>query len=348
MENYSNKSVNRIFEFDFLRVLAVLAVIMIHVTTTIVIKNNYHSAQYMISNFFNAASRFAVPFFVMISGYFILDEKKEIPLSKFKSKIIKLIILWASWSCFYAFFFHDDFFKAFLFGHYHLWYMYLIIGLYLMAPVFRLFVKEQNIKYVYYCILLGIIFSILPNFINAFKFLPKYINAIKFAKLFQISFCGYIVYYFIGWALRFNENRIKRNVPVLLFLCFISLLTVVCCVQFIHSKHYCVWRLFYEELSLPVFIYSVSIFALLYNLLKKYPEKISPKFKSFISKCSSLTLGVYLVHASFLEIFEKIFNPTRNDDVIYIFWVFVLTTLSSFLITFLMSKIKYLKELVKF
>ena len=333
----------RIYEFDFLRILAVLAVIMIHISATLVIHNAQNSTEYIIGNFFDSISRFAVPFFVMISGYFMLDERKEMPVFKIKNKIVKLILILLFWSGFYALIFKPySFIHAFVYGHHHLWYMYLIIGLYFITPILRLFVKEQNARYVYYCIILGIVFSFLPNLLDV-VFIPD--GATKFAAMFQIPFGGYIVYYLIGWCFRLNKNIIKRELAVFI-LCCISLITIFCCAQFVHSSCCRVYNVFYNSINIPVLLYSVSLFSLIYSILHKYSENFNQKCKSFISKCSSLTLGVYLIHASFLNHYENMFKG-MNHDILYVLLLFILTAISSFITALIISKIKYVNQLIK-
>lgn len=333
----------RILEFDFLRVLAVLAVIMIHVAASLVISYPQSSTEFIVGNFFDSISRFAVPFFVMISGYFMLYERKEISVSKIKNKTIKLILLLLFWSCFYALIYKfHNFLPAFLYGHYHLWYLYLIIGLYLITPILRLFVKENNAHYVYYCILLGIVFYFFPNLLNA-VFAPD--KATKLAKMFQVPIGGYLVYYLMGWSFHLNKDLIKRNF-VKFLLCFISLITIFCCTQFVHSNYYKAYKIFYNSINIPVLIYSVSLFSLIYSILHKYSEQFCSKFKSFISECSSLTLGVYLIHASFLHLYTSIFKHMHHG-ILYVLLLFVLTVISSFITAFIISKIKYLKQLIK-
>lgn len=48
-------------------------------------------------------------------------------------------------------------------GNYHLWFMYLIVGLYLIVPLLRLWVKDENKKYVEYFIILSIVFVYIYN-----------------------------------------------------------------------------------------------------------------------------------------------------------------------------------------
>ena len=67
-------------------------------------------------------------------------------------------------------------------GHYHLWFVYLIIGLYLIVPLLRLWVNDTNKKYVEYFIILSIIFTyIIPQIISIginYSNLFEYINDI--------------------------------------------------------------------------------------------------------------------------------------------------------------------------
>lgn len=54
---------SRVTELDILRILAMLAVILLHVSSGIVLSSSQRSLDFMIGNFFDSVSRFAVPFF---------------------------------------------------------------------------------------------------------------------------------------------------------------------------------------------------------------------------------------------------------------------------------------------
>ena len=261
VENALDKT-KRIFEYDCLRLIAILAVVMIHVSADLVLHNPQNSMNFVVGNFFDTLSRFAVPFFVMISGIFMLDENRELPLTKLKHKIMKLFLLLGFWSCFYALVYHfHRFMPSFIYGHFHLWYMYLIIGIYLSIPILRLFVKEKNKNYVYYMILVGIIFYFLPTTLDA-VFAPNL--ASKFFKLFKVIGGGYLVYFLSGWAFGINCDKVKSHIKLWLFLIILSLIVIFCGTQFVHSSHYKAYKIFYSSASLPVFLYSISLFSVIY------------------------------------------------------------------------------------
>ena len=106
-----NKLARREIEFDILRILAILAVIMIHVSAPFVINYQPNSLQFTVGNIFDSISRIGVPFFVLISGTFMLDENKELSINKLSKKILKLLTILIVWSAFYAlvYNFHDFF-----------------------------------------------------------------------------------------------------------------------------------------------------------------------------------------------------------------------------------------------
>lgn len=74
-----NKS-HRIFYLDFIRVIAILLVVFIHVSaidTTL----NVGSGQWQITKILNYFAHISVPVFFMISGSLLLNSKKTISLS---------------------------------------------------------------------------------------------------------------------------------------------------------------------------------------------------------------------------------------------------------------------------
>ena len=56
----------------------------------------------------------------------------------------------------------------------------MIIGLYLIVPILRLFVKRENKRYILYFILLSVVFNYIPSFLSLFK------NIMGFPKSFKV------------------------------------------------------------------------------------------------------------------------------------------------------------------
>ena len=159
--------------FDLLRILSCIAMIMIHVSARyyIALTNpDVFGEKYFNYNFyivvFNTISRFAVPCFVMLSGAFLLSDPKNKDRKYFYKKSIKSILIPVIiFSIGYFIFFENSMIhqiinhngskellfepiKRFIYGapYYHMWYMYMLIGLYLIVPDIIKYQENMNEK----------------------------------------------------------------------------------------------------------------------------------------------------------------------------------------------------------
>ena len=93
---------NRILYPDILRILAVFAVMMIHVSASGFYTNPVQSFTWQVVNFYECMVRWAVPVFVMVSGIFLLNPQKEITLSKlYRKNIFRIVMALITWGLFY-------------------------------------------------------------------------------------------------------------------------------------------------------------------------------------------------------------------------------------------------------
>lgn len=222
---------NRIVYMDVLRVIACFAVIMIHSSSTYVIEN-LGSLNFWIGNIFDGLARIGVPLFVMVSGALMLDEKYDFSAQKLIEHIKKMIIFFIFWSCFYCVIFKIiipltenaniscvDILVNLVSGEYHLWFVYLIIGLYLIVPLLRLWVNKNNKKYVEYFIVLSLIFTyILPQIVSiAVNFCGLFwaLNTILDNYLSLKYIGGFTTYFILGWYLNNYDIKNKKNVYAL-------------------------------------------------------------------------------------------------------------------------------------
>ena len=148
----------RVVSLDLIRTVAALMVVMIHCSSPFVKSFETASREFVLGNFFDGISRAAVPLFVMTSGALLLDERREFSVKKFYGKNVKnLVLLLVFWSAFYAVLYQVIFPLArgeaadvpelihnFVFGHYHMWYLYMAVGLYLITPFLRCVAVKEN------------------------------------------------------------------------------------------------------------------------------------------------------------------------------------------------------------
>lgn len=217
---------------DRLRNLATLMVILIHVAAPIAHAEgaDYNGSWWWAGNFWNSLTRPGVPLFVMLSGYLLLG--KDYPLPDFlKRRFSRVVIPAVFWMLIYSLYGYlangspatiGETLRGIVTGpvHYHLWFIYLIIGLYLIYPILRGWVRhatEQEFLYFFAMCALGT---------WIYKFLATYCQmpiGIYF-ELFTNN-CGYFVLgYYLGTRTMNGEApvtqsssfNVPRSLPVVL------------------------------------------------------------------------------------------------------------------------------------
>ena len=95
----------RVIYLDVLRIIAILMMMMIHVSGGYLGGLMVCSVQWNIAEVFQSVSRCCITLFFMISGIFFLDDKKDVTLkSLFTRNIKRIVTAFLFWSLFYAVF----------------------------------------------------------------------------------------------------------------------------------------------------------------------------------------------------------------------------------------------------
>ena len=145
---------DRYARLDAARWLAAVAVVLLHSAALIVSEPAaYGHGAWLAANLYDSAARWCVPVFVMVSGALLLDPDKPQDARRFYSKrVARICAPLLFWTLFYLAWrtgldWWDDGHVDFSFWprkvaqgepYYHLWYLYMIVGLYLFAPLVRL------------------------------------------------------------------------------------------------------------------------------------------------------------------------------------------------------------------
>ena len=148
-ENQNNVN-DRLFNIDLLKIICCISVIIIHVSANYIndIKNYKNEMFYI--NLLNSITRFAVPCFIMISGYFaISNRKKDNYITFYKKKVKTIIIPMIIFTLIYLIIAifnivlgnsertFKSLFVTLITGEleYHMWYLYMIIPIYIITPL---------------------------------------------------------------------------------------------------------------------------------------------------------------------------------------------------------------------
>ncbi len=361
VKEHSSLGTGRVFSFDVMRVIAVAAVIMIHTVSTDVATAPINSSDFVISNIFSALSRLGVPIFVMISGALMLNEDKDIQSRKIIKNALIFFLILCFWSLFYAWHYEiflplvnnedislKNFVAELVGGRRHLWYMFMIVGLYLLTPILRLFVKRSNSSYILYFIALALVFQFSVPLVNfAFnELIGEAINAedfvTKYAGKFYLDFLGkYVVYYLIGWYV--TNIEIKKRHRIIIYLCgFAGALVTVLGNQIFSTESERVHGLFFENIIINVLCYSTAVFVWLYYLFK---DKNTKKHEKTFAKLSNITFGTYLVHVVVLTTAIDLIEIDFVLAEILVIWL--VTFVLSYLLAYILSKIPFVKRLIR-
>ena len=349
---------SRIYSYDIIRIIAVIAVVTIHSSSPLLTESEFGSVNFTIGNIFDGISRLAVPLFLMLSGSLMLDEERYLPAKKAVRSAGSIFLLLIIWSALYAAAFkilyplaaHKEidvkaFLKAFMNGHYHLWYLFMIVGLYLLTPVLRAFVKRENIKIVGYFLLLTIAVYLAPIFMNVFfNIALPYKNVIKdYASNFKFTYTNeFLFYYLAGWFVtNCSLSKIQRR---LLYCGGIAGLLITLVGTQLYEKNTDTFSLFYSTAMLNVVIYAVAVFTFFHYSIK---DKALDKTKKAVSILSSLTFGVYLIHPAFLFVIRELVTDRMTMGFGTLLTEYSGTLLLSFGTAFVMSKIPFIKKMIR-
>jgi len=347
---------NRILYIDFLRIVSALAVVMVHSSVRYVILEPIGSSEWWAGNIYNSFSRFCVPVFFMISGLLLLDSPKSEDLKSFFNKRFKKVLIpFIVWVLIYYFIDLYWFQKEFSFFGFareitggpvfgHLWFLYTLIGIYLAAPIIRLFIKYSLLEHQFYFLIIWIFFFsvllLIGKFWNFRIGIPETI------------FGGYLGYFILGYTLSKIPEKAGRLNFIFFFAFFFMVFITIIATYYLCSVKNSYDRFFYDYASLNVVIMSASIFL----IFRSYKDKLSVVFsqrKETLQMISSTTLGVYLIHPLIVRIFrvssehligikfQYMVHPALNIPI-----TFVVVILTSFFVVYTMKKIPIIKHIV--
>jgi surface polysaccharide O-acyltransferase-like enzyme len=293
-----------------LRLIALYAVIILHCSSPLLMAYGKVSMpDWWAADCLNALVRFAVPVFVMITGALLLHREYEIG-SFLKKRLSRVVIPFLFWSLVYIW--YSWYNEEITFGNdawanikqvlhllkygssYHLWYVYMLIGLYFFIPVIGKFVRNASEKEILY--FLAVWFAVmLITQPYLFRYNPS-VDMHYFA-----GFAGYLV---LGHYLAFKEFNVK-NLRLWMMLLFLLSIAVIAFGSYwlIGYQKY-PGTMFYEPVNPAVLTLSASIFM----IVKLTVPKVSPliiRIRDFVGKYN---YGIYLAHALVLYFLDDPFG----------------------------------------
>jgi surface polysaccharide O-acyltransferase-like enzyme len=287
-----------------LRVLAMFMVVIIHTSSPLIMGyGRVPVSDWFWGDFYNGLARFGVPVFVMITGALLLHRDYELGdfLKKRLGRIITPFLFWSLVYVAYAWYNEDITFTPDIWAdtkivlhqlkygsYYHLWYVYMLIGLYFVIPVLSKFVRNASEKEIVYFLLVWLAVMLLAQ-----PYLSRFNPQIDLHY-----FAGYIGYLVLGHYLAFKEFP-ARSARIWSGLIFLLTLTIIVAGTYYMCQYTKAFStLLYEPLSPAIVLLSSSVFLFARFTAVKLPPALK-KARDFIS---AYTFGIYLSHALLLDI----------------------------------------------
>ena len=211
----------RFFYLDYLRIISSFFVILIHVSSPYYYKFNIDSPKWKKAHFYRSLSNFSVPNFFMISGTLFL--KKNLSFKIIIRKYIKNIFIHLLlWSIIYAFLEVKietlnikNIIILVVKGHYHLWYLFATIGLYITIPFTSKIAQNKELLNNFLILYFIFVFAV-PNYYNIFRYFSHDIfNSIQYiiSKV-NLSTISVNHFYFIFGHYLSNKEFKKKEVII--------------------------------------------------------------------------------------------------------------------------------------
>ena len=334
----------KILWIDNLRAISCVMVIALHVTGHWLTKLQGVSISVWSSiTLFHILTRFCVPVFLMITGALLLN-KKNTAVDFYKKRLSRVLKPFAFWTLFYLIV-HFIFeylqggkvvFKEalsysinalFSGAAYHMWYIYLIVAIYLIIPVFfnlngRVF---KIIQPVFLIIWLMVLVLAQLNEGNSFL-------------VFIRSSIGYLGYVILRSFL--NELVIERDKSIWIgiSLIFISLMWTFLPVYNFYIEHNIVYDGWFYFLKANIAILSSGIFILFKNIKLENPIMLELSKHSF---------GIYFIHLIYFMILNKVIPMDSMPFFIYLAFIISSTLILSYLSIRLLLKIPVLNKYIE-
>lgn len=299
---------------DYLRLVATFAVVFIHVAASNWSNVDVNGIQWQVFNIYDSLVRWGVPIFVMISGALFLN--RDVPIKNIYSKyVLRMVIAFVSWSLFYAILTTDTFQHGLIYslkshigtlvtGHYHMWFVLMIIGLYMCIPFMKKIVSDETVMK--YFLKLSFIFAFLIpwvlKIVNDFvgsnnSMIQKMVTTIdsNLMNMGMSMVLGYTFYFILGYYL--DRIEIKKDVRVMIYVAgILGFIFTVVADAGLSIKTQVANSNYYGNFEVNVLLEVIAV-----HTFFKYHTFQNEKVNQLMVVLSKFGFGAYLIHTFIIE-----------------------------------------------
>ncbi|MGE5294456.1 MAG: acyltransferase [Solirubrobacterales bacterium] len=339
---------------EVLRTFSCFAIVMLHVASLHFGYHKVSSASWWVCNVFDASTRFAVPVFLMISGALLLDPQRTETLSAFyRKRMSRLLAPCLFWIAFYMALNVVQNTRAFtvqslgrdlLTGqvYYHLWYLFILPGLYLVTPFLRSFLREASSREVLWLAFVIYGFSLCE------KILRRGLFGSEQETVFTM-FVPFISYYILGsWLTRRRQDSLgSRRWAIAIPALIAAIVLAVGTLAYWFPSRESVYCLPYSHLSPLTLAYSVAVF-IVFSCSDGLARRTIDSIGRYAFMIAPATLGIYLIHPFLLYVLHTLLPgrwfATLPAVSIPVFSVVIFV--AAFFIVHSVQKVPYVRSIV--
>lgn len=310
----------------FLKTIAIVAVISIHIISNILPWRSGFTFHYL--TFLRALVGFCVPVFFMCSGAILLH--RDIDYKKSIVKTLKILFTVALLYEIHDILFLEKTIKTAGYNmvmfkhHFHLYYLNMMILIYTLFPILKCFVDNASRKLLEYALIFWCFTSIV--LFTLYEFYPfSELTGTPYQIIASVAY-GRVGYFVFGYYL--DKYKPIKSISFSCLLMAIGIFIGTFGVIFMSGETKNLFLV--DGMTIPMAIYSLGIFTFAQNF--KYAN-----LKIF-AKLSGLTFAVYLFH-DFFNIFFRNILPPMSTSITVVTMVVCVTT-SSFIFAYILKKLK--------
>ncbi len=331
------------------RIFAILFVVLIHVVAIPLRSWSGDTVgSYQIYSLIYVIGSCGVPLFLMITGSLLLNPAKEISLNKIYCKMIPRILIplfvwgWV-FACMEIYFETRMLTISMPFqalyrvlnneSWAHLWYLYMLLGVYIFLPLMKHLSDTLSEKmYLYTTYAMIIVGYILPT-INK-------VCGINITISVPLPLCYFATVWMGYFVERYKENKIYNKILYIFGSVSAVVLIISGIMNGVFGKNY------YDVIAQYDNIFVLGTAILIYMVVRKcLQNKSLPKWLLSLAGCS---FGIYLLHPVIINMLYKVVNirPTNFNAVISIPVFAIMFIVPVWFAVYIMKKIPFIKHLV--
>lgn len=346
----------RVFYFDALRAIAILCVVLLHVTGHLGEMMNYnistiYSFNGAFETFANNFFRIGIALFLMISGALLLGRDWDIK-AFFSKRIPRIAKPFIFWSLVFSiilivssyFISSINFVKGFgiadmlmVFadtllckapGSSVYWFFWMMLGVYILMPLFNKWINGTDLSKVEYFLIVWMIYII-----AVYSLMLPIPEIVSF-------FAAPIGFAVLGYYLRYTERKVFNSSLVATFLILIPAVLML-----LYSYSVVDTRILFvfHRYSILIMMEAVGVFCLVKTTsILNNPGGNIKKIVSSVAMCS---YGMYLIHSQLIMVVRRILHISLSFTLEYII-LFVVGFVFSWIIILILSKIPFIDEYI--